>query len=757
MNSNIPGLNEGEGNSNKDYAYLPDQLINPSSSKITSFQYQWDDNKGVLVFRFISDGKTAIRINIQFSGTNTLDFTADINNLFRGTGVRFDFPQGLLFSTVSLNRFIYPEGIGVAFKPDFYQENKTQSGHYPPLFSDYVSLETGNETLAIYAIQKKDEFNPADLFTGGYGTHQGIYEHRFITFITPGSEWKSPVLRWVLGETTQQSLFRYSLDNGLALGKSLDRKLGNDLFDKVAKGLTVKADIREQGNFERVLQALSNYPEGSLFHPVNYWNKGFDRNYPDFLPPDEGLGNDSGFRKMIQTAHDRKMLVMPYTNFTWWNESPSLNSIDRKSITSQNLDGTLRIEYYNNGSGHVVTPQHPEVKRICLPIIQKLQSDYKIDILFEDQLGARPWMYDRNTVSETPIGYVQGIINLAKDHTKDIPLYTERGFDFLIPEISGFCGLPNLSYPNFKDLNSKWGAGNWECYPLAQYLAHDKTAFYQHDLAVETMTDTIEKLSWNLVYGYGLTINMKQDISSDEKEWVRILGEIHRLIIAKYTGKKLISYTPSESGLVQSQYGDLLIWGNFSDRDQEINQTRLSGWKVSRGGFLVTDTKYNPLAGVFSSWKNGTFTSPHLILFETTGKLKIKTDYAIPEPRLIYDPTKIKHTKISKKIEKHKILLTNNQMTVSLSPDWGGRILSLSLNSDGFNPLYFSDNDDKSKQGKNDWIELGGINDWFPGDFPGELWANWWSIKEEDSNSDTIRLLSGRIPRIISGFRRNIA
>ncbi len=65
-------------------------------------------------------------------------------------------------------------------------------------------------------------------------------------------------------------------------------------------------------------------------------------------------------------------------------------------------------------------------------------------------------------------------------------------------------------------------AGAWRPYPLATLMTRDKTLFYQHDLAPETMTVDKATLTWNLAYGYMLSYDVSsQYLGGEFRSWPR--------------------------------------------------------------------------------------------------------------------------------------------------------------------------------------------------------------------------------------------
>jgi hypothetical protein len=76
-------------------------------------------------------------------------------------------------------------------------------------------------------------------------------------------------------------------------------------------------------------------------------------------------------------------------------------------------------------------------------------------------------------------------------------------------------------------------------------------------------------------------------------------------------------------------------------------------------------------------------------------------------------------------------VLSNSLMELHCTNLIGGRILSIVYRPTGNNQLFDDYPRVPRTQGDrwDKWAEYGGINDWFPGDWPGMVWNNDWSAK----------------------------
>ena len=76
------------------------------------------------------------------------------------------------------------------------------------------------------------------------------------------------------------------------------------------------------GNCREKIEHLKLLPVPTQIHFADYLHGGFDKQYPDHLPPRADFGTSQEFRDFIDKAHALGHLVMPYTNPTWWCDGP---------------------------------------------------------------------------------------------------------------------------------------------------------------------------------------------------------------------------------------------------------------------------------------------------------------------------------------------------------------------------------------------------------------------------------------------------
>jgi hypothetical protein len=165
---------------------------------------------------------------------------------------------------------------------------------------------------------------------------------------------------------------------------------------------------------------LSDLPAPALLHFEEYLSGGFDKEYPDHLPRTHpSFGTVAQFTNFLAQARARNQLTMPYTNPTFWGVDPKgptfLATNDAPLLV--NLDGSYNYEEYFGEGGMTVTPWHPAVQAANRNTRNQFLTNYPVDVLFQDQVGARTWQYDINPAAPTPYAYIGGVAAIAAGKT----------------------------------------------------------------------------------------------------------------------------------------------------------------------------------------------------------------------------------------------------------------------------------------------------------------------------------------------------
>ena len=445
---------------------------------------------------------------------------------------------------------------------------------YPQVFSDFLHLDSRASQAALYRIQSLDcagIFVPGRLAFGG-DERGGWCERAFGTFVPAGQTWTTPLVRLALGRSAEEEIQVYCSANGIT--RTLREKLAPELFAKLRQSVLVKYD----GSAAEKLAALDQLPLPTLIHWSDYIKGGFDKEYPDHLPPRPAFGTPETTRAFHDRARALGHLLMPYTNPTWWCDHPRGPSfVDAGDVPLvRGLDGKLVHEQYNANDGWTTTFWHPAVRAANRRTVRQFTEEYPVDILFQDQCGARKWLYDLNPASPTPYAYTAGLLAMIAEDSKTKPLSTEDGWDGVVNAEAQLCGFTLALVPGqrpawVREMKTIYHPSTWELYPFAQRVALDKVAFCHHDLGKFVMNQTV--LSWTLGLGFNMSYRTSARALKEPQqlEWLRWLDRIQKSICARYVGEPVKAFeheqgstAAGDDGVIRAKYGPVELLANLS-------------------------------------------------------------------------------------------------------------------------------------------------------------------------------------------------
>ena len=120
--------------------------------------------------------------------------------------------------------------------------------------------------------------------------------------------------------------------------------------------------------------------------------------------------------------------------------------------------------------------------------------------------------------------------------------------------------------------NAYFGAGNWQPYPLATWLFHDKVLLYQHDLYDSTMAIDLEVLTWNLAFG--LVSSYSWDaLGPATSPWLELVARLQRDFGPYYVGVALSRYRSLAPDVNESTNRDRPSWPNGPRADAALAAT----------------------------------------------------------------------------------------------------------------------------------------------------------------------------------------
>ena len=483
----------------------------------------------------------------------------------------------------------------------------THSLPYPSAFADFMHLDSKNGRAALYRVQPRTvtqpwaaATSPADIFVPGQlgcggDERGGSCEHAFHTHVTAGTTWRTPTVRLTLGTPVSDDLTRYATANNIT--RPLTAKLAADTLARLKQAPLVYL----RGTCRDKDASLESLPVPALIHFADYLKGGFDKEYPDHLPPHPSFGTSEELRAFFARARAMGHLVSPYTNPTWWCDDPKGPTFVREGDAPllKGLDGQPRRERYQNNTGWTITLWHPAVQAANRVTVQQFTREFPVDILFQDQCGARGWHYDTNPASPCPYAYSEGMIAMNDEDSRVVPLGTENGWDRVANYQTLLSGLswglvPTTHRPSWVRLfKAVYPADTWEIFPLALALMHDKAIFLHHDLGQFVTNDQV--LSWTLGLGYSLSYNvtawmLKQD---EHAQWLAWLACLQQNVCARYLGEPLRAFThdrapllaaggdprrEADDGTLDATYGDVRLRCNLGDTPRNVAGVQLPAY-----------------------------------------------------------------------------------------------------------------------------------------------------------------------------------
>jgi hypothetical protein len=173
-------------------------------------------------------------------------------------------------------------------------------------------------------------------------------------------------------------------------------------------------------------------------------------------------------------------------------------------------------------------------------------------------------------------------------------LMVEDGWDRLARDFTGFHGGLLMMARELDLPNTFFGAGNWEPYPLADWLFHDKVLLYQHDLYDGTMATDGAVLAWNMAFGMVSSYSWDA-LGPGANPWLDLVGDLQRDLGPHYAGVPLGAYTNVTATVTESTFGDLDVVANWDGG----NGYSTDGYDVAPNGFLARTADGALVAGAF--------------------------------------------------------------------------------------------------------------------------------------------------------------
>jgi hypothetical protein len=496
------------------------------------------------------------------------------------------------------------------------------SEQYPPAFADFWHLTTADGVCAaVYRAQPRpphepwhcaEPFAPGSLACGG-DERGGWAEHTFGTFVKEGETWRSPAVRLAMGLGADAALRDYAAAN------SMTRPLADKARPDVLAKLKRAPLLYLSGSCAAMDAALAGLPAPTLIHFADYLRGGFDKQYPDHLPPNAKWGTMGETAAFFKRARSLGHLVSPYTNPTWWCDHPRGPSFEAAGDAplAKDLHGKAYYEKYVANDGWKITFWHPAVQTANRETVRQFTKDAPVDLLFQDQCGARTWVYDTNPAAPGAASYAEGILAMNEEDSRVVPLATECGWDHVANEQTMLCGLtwgivPTDHGPNWlRPFKETIPADTWAIDPLALRLMHDKVIFLHHDLGQFVTNERM--LAWSLALGYGMSYRNTAAAMSDKKvhDWFVWLAWMQRAVCSRYEGEPVKEFIHdraplfaaggdprrmNDDGVIRAAYGDVRLRVNLGDVARDVDGERLApyGYSIDAPGLRAAHLDGRP-------------------------------------------------------------------------------------------------------------------------------------------------------------------
>lgn len=583
------------------------------------FSYAWNAAQSALTMTY--QGPLSVTVTIQIADDPWLKMLAAITN-HSGAHVRlFNLPGELRLLESDIHDALLPMMPGALISPAFFTKRGTFVNQYPGvMFADYLAARSARGKIALYG-QRGPSVQPV-LFGFEHMTDSDPgytkLAHNYKTWLADGQAWSTPWVVMRIGQDYPETIASYRADNHIDSYKSLADKLGSAAGAYFAAPM-YKLDLVVLGKSFHDLQSAvvdkMNIP--GLIEFVAFQKGGHDRSYPDFLPPDKKWGSTEDFAGLVKYLQGRGSLVVPYTNFSWWDiKGPTMlglpPDISLDNLVVKDENGMPAFETYGPRSGFVVSLQNDFVKNKIAEQHTALRQTLGANGIFEDQWGIRNAPYDFNGVGDPALTYFESILEHYRTFAGD-NLMTESGVDVLADQGVGFMGTNYLwDMQGYRSATAPYTT----YYPMAGMLLRDKVLLYQHNLAAQTWTRSKDMLRWNLAQGYNLS-----DAFFDEalpglnmdNPWLNLVGVFQKYALSNYADQRIASYDDLGGGILRTVFATYQVYSNWS---QDSAYT-LNGNTLPPGGVITQANDHSITAGVFTAYNGNALSSGDHYLVET--------------------------------------------------------------------------------------------------------------------------------------------
>ncbi len=592
------------------------------------FQHSWDQDNRVLTLNYVPDStiyteRLGATITFTVSDEAYLDVQISFRNNWGYTMQSVSFPNNLIFDVRQNDEALLPISYpGVRLKSGFFDEGRSVEGEYPGRFhADYLALQIETRVMALYGLHHNQPVRMTRTgFVGEDNSVQGsnvFVVRKYPVWVEDGDTWESPILRIRFGADFEETLQAYRADNKLNLFTSLENKLG-DNYQTVLRSPNFHVEFGESvaQPFSQIAALLEQMPSPALVMLSGYNSGGLHGFHPDYLPPDPQWGTTADLVKMVTDIKNQGKLVMPFTFPAWWHEnSPTVQNLTSPGLTDIAQIGPdgQPVHFDMEGNpGTFISPNHQFVKDRLAQMVSEMKQDIGADLIYQGGIGALASDYDLNPAAPSALDYNEGWLEHTRTHESAL-LVVEEGYDGMSETAVGFMGT---LYQDPETGESPWdfdfGENNWEAYPTAPVLYHDKVLIYPTG---SNSTLSKHALSWSLAFGCMLSFEPSEsDPELDPSSpWMKVIADFQRHVISRIAGKRMTGYDELAPGISESTFENITIVNNWNETGYSFGPH-----VVTPAGAVATSADGVLTGGVFSAFNGSELNAgDHFLVVQT--------------------------------------------------------------------------------------------------------------------------------------------
>jgi len=592
---------------NEGFYSTADFLNNPQNQ----FTYSWDEAAATLSLQYRPGDdvvhEIGLTLSITFTTLNYFDMQLAVENNRNDTIIRVDFPDNLALKMTENDSAVLPSRYpGMLLFPEFFNQDLIVYESYPDyMHADYVSIIKGESNLSIYSLNS----DTRTLRTGfGFFPNSGNdnevnyhFRHEYTNWLIPGASWLSPVSRFRIGESTIETLKAYRVDNKIDQFPSLREKLGDE-FDNYAQSpmhFYHFHAVDETISYKQVPALVNGVTIPAIVMFTNFTSGGYFGYSPDFYPPNPDLGSPADFAEMVREIESSGLKTSAATIPGWWHkDSPTMRNMSTESIKAVSaLDMNAQPYFYTwtNGEildpGYFVSPNSQIVQEKSAFIIDKLTTEFGIDIMYHDVLGTHNIGYDFNAAASDPLDYIPGWYRFLENDKANQHI-VEYAYDKMAKYAIGSMGINR--WDNLDVLNYWHHEPNkpiWNPYPCAPVILNDIMANY-HWGSNPGYENTSYYLQFAVPMGIYIGVG---EYGAPGGYWDRLTRDFSTHVMSRLWGKQLVDYTGVPGEFTIADYGDIEVTKNWNFTDTLY----FENYSLPPSGVLVESKDGSLVAGIF--------------------------------------------------------------------------------------------------------------------------------------------------------------